>query len=810
MNMQGAAWIWHPEAVQSAAQRRTRMEGGNLQDAVLFTGGANNFYILARHEFEVLDPVSVRLWCSANDIYEVWLNGEWVGRGPSPSDPSYAYVDPYDLSFKARKGRNVVAFLAFNQGEGSDHPQYQTLMGPGGLLYRVEADGKAAAVSGANTRLLKAPHIQQGSDTLRTTVWGYEEVWNTGLEPRGWREVGFDDSAWLSPVNSQFAPETLIERVAPHLVRWPSRPVKVVAATGQGGSIEGVEGILEGKVVRVDASAPMSLPRIVLDFGREVVGYPRFDIEGQGGFLTVSYGETLEVERYDTVVPNGRVSWGPYHRRAFRFMAIEVFQFADLVIHEVRVDCVNAPVTNKGAFTCSDSVLNDIWELGRYTLQTATQDYYEADAWRERAAWFCGSEHRLAAVTFGIDEVAKETMRMLARIQDPSGFIPATGPVRNTTILPDIDAYWVKGLAETVLYNGDLSFGREMLPTLIRLMDWWHGERNEHGLLDMTGKPWWVHVDWSRLDRRGEVALVNLRYLEALDDAIALAGWLGETGLANTWSLRAEALRNRCHERFRDPETGIYMDSFADGKLSSWTSQHTNALAVLARTATGDEARKVLRHVFDPELLPRRQRPFQILTDEWGGWFQTIIDQTGYGEPKGINFPAKIGYAQTGFSAGWITDALFHAGMDVEAVEFMRFHWGEQLARGSTTGWEIFDPYSQHSAVPWRLALGTRLRTSHCHVYSVLPAYLLSRYVLGVHPLQPGFSRFEVNPRPCGLLWAKGKFPTPHGEIEIAWRAEGGKLHLSLTVPPGTQAVVARLAVGELSSGKHEIEITAV
>jgi alpha-L-rhamnosidase len=807
-DLNGAIWIWHPEAVRNAAARRTSMEGGNLQDAVLFTGGANNFYVLVRHEFEVVDPPTVRLWCSANDLYEVWLNGVWIGRGPSPSDPSYAYVDPYDLGSCARKGRNVIAFLAFNQGEGSDHPQYQTLMGPGGLLYRVEADGRSVAVSGPESRMIQAPHIQRGTDPLRTTVWGYEEVWNTGLEPTAWREAGFDDSDWLSPVESQFAPDTLIERPMPHLVRWPSKPVSIVSACGQGGRIDGVEGILAGQAVRVDASKPMSLPRIVFDFGREVVGFPRFDIEGHGGFLTISYGETLEMERYDTVVPNGRVTWGPYHRRAFRYMAIEVFQFANLVIHEVRVDCVNAPLIDRGSFECSDPTLEAIWELGRYTLQTATQDYYEADAWRERAAWFCGSEHRLAAVTFGIDEVARETLRMLARIQDSSGFIPATGPVRNTTILPDIDAYWVKGLSEIVLYTGDLAFGRELLPNLIRLLDWWHGERDAEGLLNMDGKPWWVHIDWSRLDRRGEVAMVNLRYLEALDDAIALTGWLGESGLVNEWGERADALRARCRERFRDPDSGIYMDCFAEGVLSSWTSQHTNALAVLTRTAAGDEARRVMRHVLDPELLPKRARPFQILTDGWGGWFQTIIDQTGYGEPKGINYPAKIGYAATGFSAGWIVDALFQADMDAEAVELMRFHWGEQIARGSTTGWEIFDPYSQRSAVPWRLALGTRLRTSHCHVYSVLPAYLLSRYVLGVRPLEPGFVRFEVDPRPAGLSWARGKMPTPHGDIAIGWRGDGGRLLLGLTVPPGATAVLKASGGAELQPGRHEVELS--
>ena len=64
--------------------------------------------------------------------------------------------------------------------------------------------------------------------------------------------------------------------------------------------------------------------------------------------------------------------------------------------------------------------------------------------------------------------------------------------------------------------------------------------------------------------------------------------------------------------------------------------------------------------------------------------------------------------------------------------------------------------------------------------------------MLGVEPLEPGFRTFRVAPKPSrGLDWARGTVPTPHGDIEVAWQRKGDSLVLSLTVPPGTRALLA-------------------
>lgn len=787
------SWIWHADGV--AAPQEARREGANLQDAPLYTTGAHNFYLLVRVPFELERAQRVTVHLSANNHYMAHLDGDWLGRGPAAADPSYAYLDRYTTDGELSPGHHVLAVMAFNQGVGAPHPQFQMWDGPGGCLAEVRGDdGALIAATTPGTAVRRAPHLQRGTDPLRTTVWGFEEVWNLTLEPTGWRQVDFDDSGWDAGVPAQFAPATVYRREAPPLTGWDAVPARVLTVAEQGGSISCA--LDDGTfTLRASAAEPGSWPFVTLDFGREVVGYPEFEIEGADGFMIVSYGETLEVERCDTLVPGReRARWSPYHRRAFRFMRLEFAQFPQVRIHGLRMRCVNADIQLAGAFECDDQVLADTWDFGRYTLLTASQDYYEADAWRERAIWLCGVEHRIASVTYGVDDVLRESLRQLARIQQPEGFLPATGPVSNTTVLPEVPVYWILALQESTCWSGDGAIARELYPTLVRLMEWYEREAGDGGLLDVTGKPWWVWTSWARLDRRGLFAPLNFRYHDALRRAAWLADFLDEGDRASHWRSLAQHVRTRCRGLFFDADRGVYVDCVEHGEPTAWYSQQTNSLATICGVA-GEEGGAAVVRTLDPALLPSTTKPFMAINDLWGGWYSTVVDHTGYGEPNGANFGARIGYCQSGFDAAWLAEALFQTGSDERALSVIRQYWGGMLERNATAGWELFDPYTQRSAVPHRTSLGARFRNSHCHVYANASTYLLSRYVLGAHIAEPGGRRVAVSPQCGDLRRASGVVPLRHGDLGITWERDGDELAVSVDVPEGTTV--------EVGSGGH-------
>ena len=67
-------------------------------------------------------------------------------------------------------------------------------------------------------------------------------------------------------------------------------------------------------------------------------------------------------------------------------------------------------------------------------------------------------------------------------------------------------------------------------------------------------------------------------------------------------------------------------------------------------------------------------------------------------------------------------------------------------------------------------------------------AGILSNYILGVEPVEPGFAKFRVRPHPAGgVTFASGEVPTPQGLIRVAWRMEDGAPSVSVEVPPGIE-----------------------
>lgn len=84
---------------------------------------------------------------------------------------------------------------------------------------------------------------------------------------------------------------------------------------------------------------------------------------------------------------------------------------------------------------------------------------------------------------------------------------------------------------------------------------------------------------------------------------------------------------------------------------------------------------------------------------------------------------------------------------------------------------------------------------SECHGWSNLPAYELTRCVLGVKPRAIGFSEIEVSPFAGNLTFAKGKVPTPVGDVKVAWEAEDEFLNISVSVPLGVTAYVGNTVI---------------
>jgi hypothetical protein len=81
--------------------------------------------------------------------------------------------------------------------------------------------------------------------------------------------------------------------------------------------------------------------------------------------------------------------------------------------------------------------------------------------------------------------------------------------------------------------------------------------------------------------------------------------------------------------------------------------------------------------------------------------------------------------------------------------------------------------------------------TSMAHGWSTGVVPELTNDLLGATPTGPGFSTWTVQPHPVSVTWAEGQLPTPHGSLDVSWRQASGQFTLRVTAPRGTSGDVS-------------------
>jgi len=735
-----AVWIWHP------AQEKMY-----------------NFHLLARKVFS-LDAEITQATCiiSANNAYELHINGQWIGRGPVRSYPKWQYYDQYDLTKILRRGDNVIAVHAYNHGTEQPGVLRQT-PGRGGLIVKITAqlaEGTAATVvSDGSWRVVRAP--QYGIDTGFITAHrqDYKEVYDAAQELPGWEEVDFDDSDWQTPQVLGPVPtapwEHLIPRDIPHFTSEPVQPVNVfghLSGCAYGFSEHDIENprALACDDDQVAEIFPLNEDfnvQILLDFGRPIAG--RFHLEVadcQGGQIDISYGDDLDLTRIDRLLLRpGPQHYQPYERRFGRYVMLTCRDLpAPLKLRRAWFELVTYPVKELGEFSCNDEMLNRIWEVGRWTLRMNMHDHYEDCPFREQTL-YCGDlrvSALLAYYAFGDYQLARHSLMALARLQHEAGAIPSCGPAPSSqTVIPEYPALWLIALADYWQHSGDMSLVEELWDNVKRLLEWYHSWHDERGLMQQL--PTDIRYDFvdnlAGINQSGQVLAVQCLYHQALTAGQRLALAIGDADLADELDQRAGALADVINK--------LYWNSTLQGYVDCLTENGQPARRSTPDVERDEQSSKQLNQITNGLMLYCGLVP----PEHKSGTLAVLLD------PK-LAPPVRAGYMNY-----YVTEALFAAESPTEAVQRIREYWGEMIRRGATTFWEVFDPETPPGQLPDRL-------WSLCHEFCAGPVYSLPAHLLGVQPLESGFVQTRIAPQPADLRWARGTIPTPLGPVEVCWQ----------------------------------------
>jgi hypothetical protein len=799
-----AEWIWRPRPGLRSFAGLPFTSPDYAQD--------RNLYVYFRRTVHLPDvPLEATAHVSTDGRYQLYVNGVRVGRGPARCDPFWQYYDSYDLAPLLQAGTNLIAVLAHSYGQ--DMAWYQLprgewarAFGCGGLFFQCDIqkpDGASLAVlSDQSWRCRVADAWQR--DVPAGAV-GFPEVYDARREPVGWTAFDFDDGAWetaevLRRQAFNRGPDVrpfpvMVPRDIPFLLEEERLPVAVVSC-GEGDEPESLENVAGAAAAqklqsldRCQVTCPEALlsgddthaevqtaagrnVTLVLDFGRTVSGYPRLVLGGPAGAVVdVAYSERLtdglvEVSPASAVTSQnvhrlilreGVQTWEQFQWAGFRYLQL-IFRSCErpLRVLKAAVNFTSYPVERRGSFACSDPLLTRLWEVGADTLQLCMHDGYEDCPSREQRQWVGDAyvEMLVNFAAFGDTRLAEKLLRQVAQSQRQDGMThmatPGDVPGAWTEFIPDYCLYWVMTIAEYARYTGDTALARELFPSVARAMAWFERHLDEHGLL--ASVPGWLFIDWAELDRWGECAALNAIYCHALGDAARIARWSGARGEAARYKALAARVRRALNRRLWDDKRGVYVDARAEGRRSRRVSQQTNALFI----------------AYDIAPKERWPRILAAITDEG----RLRATSTGPGDPAVRDFDEErqVVLAQP-FFMHHVHRALARAGEHHLLIDNIRRRWGAMLEAGATTFWEHW-----HG------------RDSQCHAWSATPTYDLSTEVLGVAPLEPGFRQFVVAPKPAGLDWARGVFPSVRGDIAVSWKRGPRLFRLEVDVPPETAA----------------------
>ncbi|MDO6719825.1 family 78 glycoside hydrolase catalytic domain [Psychrosphaera sp. 1_MG-2023] len=109
--------------------------------------------------------------------------------------------------------------------------------------------------------------------------------------------------------------------------------------------------------------------------------------------------------------------------------------------------------------------------------------------------------------------------------------------------------------------------------------------------------------------------------------------------------------------------------------------------------------------------------------------------------------------------------------------------WFYSINNGATTTWERWNSYSIEDGFN-----PEGMNSLNHYAYGSISRWFYEG-MLGIKPITPGFSHFEVAPQfNLKLSSASGSLATPNGEINVSWKVAGKKLELKVVVPKNTRA----------------------
>lgn len=433
----------------------------------------------------------------------------------------------------------------------------------------------------------------------------------------------------------------------------------------------------------------------------------------------------------------------------FRYVEIEGLPEGKSV--EIIRTAVHYPFNDDASyFHCSDSTLNAVWELCKYSIKATSFCGYYVDGDRERIPYEADA-YINQLCHYGVDReysMARRTVdHLMANPTWPTEWMLESVLLCWNDYMHTGDRGLLEKWYELIKNRTMLALKQPngLISTRVKPLD-----SEFLNSIGFRGRNMRDIVDWPQSgaaglekEAAGEAdgfvltdynAAVNALWCHVLNVTADIAAVLGREDDERAFRIEADAAAKAFNTLLYDAGAGCYRD----GIDTDHHSLHANMYALAFGIVPAERVRPV------------------------------------------AEFIKSRGMACSVYGAQFLLDALYEAGEAEYAGSLMVSKalrgWYNMIALGSTITLEAWDPAFKPN-LDWN------------HAWGAAPANIIPRKLMGLEPLEPGFSKMRIKPQLGLVSNAEAVIPTIAGPVRINCSQEEG-FSLELEIPAGTSAEV--------------------
>ena len=741
-------------------------------------------YHFRKKIYFVEKPEKLVIHVSADNRYNLFVNGTRVCYGPAKGDLQTYKYDAIDIAPFLKVGNNQLAVLVYNGGKD-----------------------KALALQSVHTAFLLRAEKEEFSDINTDNTWKafrnpayspvsyyemlFKDRWFYGFYacgpgdnvdaqkyPWGWETADFDDSQWKNAEILSFdgkAPWSLVPRNIAFMDNHREQPAKIRLVKNAAGTEEFLQ---KKSAITIPTN---STATILFDYEIFTMGYPELEVnKGQGSSIKIKYAEALYEKvnlktHRDSV--NGKTMFGvwdvfqpdgekrmfrPLWKRAFRYIQLEIETHDQpLEILSLSSEYSGYPYPDMANFESDDPKLNEIFKMSLQTLRMCSGETYYDTPFYEQLSY--GGDNRpiaaLSTYNSTDDRLLREVMRLYPQsVNEETGLFKSAYPSRFTFDMGSWSLAWIQSLHDYYYMRGDSAYVSQFVEDIEGVLGFYDRHKDEEkGILG--GIKCQNFMDWSitkgSIPRKNKDDLIfnstmlTLYYVHTLDCVVRLFNQIGESEKAKRWQAEAKKIKQAVKTVSYDSEKGLFTD-YPDEKIYS---QHTNILAILCDVIPVEEQKELMNRVLTWEDF-----------DEFASSYFSFL----------------------------LFEAMKKTGMEDLFFDNLDFWYGF-IDMGHTTCGET--GFASHDR-------------SDCHAWSAHPAYNLLSIVCGINPADIGFHRVEITPHLGNLKTINASMPHPQGRIKVDYKMKKGKLQAMIVLPGEMRGSFEFKGQSfPLSPGENEIKV---